>query len=1810
MSNFALLTALFLCSLNRAASDVYHIATDLNDDLCIASCLTLSQFATNSSYHLHSNTTLIFLPGTHYLTVNLKLSHMYKFSMNIENPLTTARIECTSASHILLSSIQHVHINNLQFFGCEGNHMDKVEQLLLQDSRFEGRGYGGSALQLTETSAQIFNVTFVLNLGACIIDPRFPVPVCYGSAIFAHYSKVSLTRSRFKQNNAHAGGAIAANNTIIHVDNCMIDDNVALIGGSFYSLNSSLIVEGSEFSSNHALEVGGGVLFSSESIVSIKASKFDKNFATDPYGLGVGGVISCSSSDVLIETSDFDDNFAANSGGVLFCRSSTVLIKGSNFFNNFATMNGGVLYSEDSRFIIETSGFFGNFASGNGGVLYSTSSNITMQVSEFGGNSATRDGGILQSDSSTIAIEVCDFKNNSVAHRGGVIFSATNMNDIKIDDSNYTNNSPIGAGIHSTTDHAITEVYYIIPTVTDSMENCTVSCLILSQFATDFSYHSNRYLNSNVTLFFLPGTHYLTINITISNTAISLVGSINSTAEIVCRNNSNIFFLYSQYVEMANLELIGCGGSKIMNVAKIVLQDITFTGQSESETSLEFIQTTATIFNCTFVSNQRGKIKEAVEFDFNLFYGPVSVGGAIIATRSDIDIVQSTFKGNRAGYGGAIFAETHSVINLNHVTFIGNSGEYGGVLYSSSSSVIINACKLVRNTATYGGALYFFNNNITLEASEFDNNLAIQDGGAMYYQSSNVRMSDNEFTNNNSTIGAVFYAADHSEIMYQNSLLISNNSADSYAVIYLTNSKIYGQNSGRATFSNNLGSLVIFDSNITFAGYVMFANNHPPQNPSVNFQEGGAITLFQSNAFFDGTCNFVDNHALNGGAISSTESKFYVSGNATVAQNMATQNGGGVYLSNSEMNLQQKSTFVLFNNTAIHKGGGVHAISSTITTTSAYTEIIGRSELIYAGSRLYFTQNTAQRGGGLSLEGSTKFYVLKYNLIHIIQTLGFNSTIFTANVADYGGAVYVDDYTNPGTCATLLETECFFQVLAIYGLYYIRLASNRTTETQNIQFTQNYARVSGSTLYGGLLDRCTVSQFAEIRHINRQYLGRRGEGKDYFDDIAISKYYNLDRFGNILDKFLITTNISISSPPVNTCLCIRNELNCTYQNHVTEVKKGQTFVVSLVAVDQIGQPVNATIQTSLSFTESGLAEGQLAREIPGECTDLTFNVISPHNSERLTLYASDGPCKDVALSVGTVAIHFLPCSCPIGFQILGTNSINCTCECHSDIRQHVEECDSLTGSVIKSSQSRAWISYVNDTSNRTGYLVYSNCPFDYCHSVSSLINLNQPNGADAQCAFNRLSLLCGSCQPGLSLSLGSSRCLPCPIYWPVLLIAITIAAILAGMALVALLLVLNMTVAVGTLNGLIFYANVVYASKTILLPFQETNFITVFISWLNLELGIDTCYFPGMNTYIKTWLQLAFPAYVILLVVLVIIISSYSTRFSNLIGKKDPVATLATLILLSYAKLLEVCFKSLSIGILTYPDGSSEILWLPDATVKYLSGKHVPLFIAAVLILLIGLVYTALLFSWQWVLYLPGWRIFRWSRNPKIHTFIETYHTPYTPKHRYWTGLLLIVRIILYLVAAVNVSNDPTIAITAISFTVCFIFAFRQFIGSRMYRKWPVDILETFFYLNVLSFAIFTWYFLDNPVRDQKAAAYTSVIITFIVLLLIILCHVYVYTTFFLKVKKTKLGRMINRLFADKPKPKCPPLDDDIHKFNELLDMIDRPVNTNDYNIPLKLKATKPTQSVVEVHHPQLAPPDPEEVEHISGAVEAVQAKV
>jgi len=70
-----------------------------------------------------------------------------------------------------------------------------------------------------------------------------------------------------------------------------------------------------------------------------------------------------------------------------------------------------------------------------------------------------------------------------------------------------------------------------------------------------------------------------------------------------------------------------------------------------------------------------------------------------------------------------------------------------------------------------------------------------------------------------------------------------------------------------------------------------------------------------------------------------------------------------------------------------------------------------------------------------------------------------------------------------------------------------------------------------------------------------------------------------------------------------------------------------------------------------------------------------------------------------------------------------------------------------------------------------------------------------------------------------------------------LLIPVFIAA---GIVLVVFLMLFNLTVSVGTINGLIFYANIVRANQAIFFPHGTNNeFLSIFIAWLNLDLGIE-----------------------------------------------------------------------------------------------------------------------------------------------------------------------------------------------------------------------------------------------------------------------------------------------------------------------------------------------------------------------------------
>ena len=178
------------------------------------------------------------------------------------------------------------------------------------------------------------------------------------------------------------------------------------------------------------------------------------------------------------------------------------------------------------------------------------------------------------------------------------------------------------------------------------------------------------------------------------------------------------------------------------------------------------------------------------------------------------------------------------------------------------------------------------------------------------------------------------------------------------------------------------------------------------------------------------------------------------------------------------------------------------------------------------------------------------------------------------------------------------------------------------------------------------------------------------------------------------------------------------------------------------------------------------------------------------------------------------------------------------------------------------------------------------------------------------------------------------------------------------------------TVAEGTLNAVIFYANVVAVNKSFIFASSFDNsleksllsFLSVFISWINLDFGLEACFYDGMTTYQKALLQFAFQIYLWFISGAVIFLCRKSVRMSKWFGKNS-VKILATVILHSYAKLLHAVIGALFYTSLYHSSGYYSKMWSVDGNIYYLAQPNIILFVIAILVGLITLPYTlALLF--------------------------------------------------------------------------------------------------------------------------------------------------------------------------------------------------------------------------------------------------------
>ena len=116
------------------------------------------------------------------------------------------------------------------------------------------------------------------------------------------------------------------------------------------------------------------------------------------------------------------------------------------------------------------------------------------------------------------------------------------------------------------------------------------------------------------------------------------------------------------------------------------------------------------------------------------------------------------------------------------------------------------------------------------------------------------------------------------------------------------------------------------------------------------------------------------------------------------------------------------------------------------------------------------------------------------------------------------------------------------------------------------------------------------------------------------------------------------------------------------------------------------------------------------------------------------------------------------------------------------------------------------------------------------------------------------------------------------------------------------------------------------------------------------------------------------------------------------------------------------------------------------------------------------------------------------------------YHGPFRDEHRYWNGLLLVVRCCLFLVFAFNALGNPNVNLLTIVTSTIMLLVLLLFAGGRIYKNWYLQALDVSYIVNIGILAAATYY-VRCAGGNQTALAYVSVGIALLTFIGIVVYH-------------------------------------------------------------------------------------------------------
>ena len=674
-------------------------------------------------------------------------------------------------------------------------------------------------------------------------------------------------------------------------------------------------------------------------------------------------------------------------------------------------------------------------------------------------------------------------------------------------------------------------------------------------------------------------------------------------------------------------------------------------------------------------------------------------------------------------------------------------------------------------------------------------------------------------------------------------------------------------------------------------------------------------------------------------------------------------------------------------------------------------------------------RNQAVYGGGIMLSNNA------------VMLLTENTTLLIGNnsATKAGGGIYA------AVSSSSAVPPCFFQ----FDPDTLLNKSRRKGICVNLQ---NNTAITGTTVYGGQIDECYF--LVDNTPWKNKFLLHQKSGKIFNDTF----HYD------------VHNQTAISSDPVRVCLCENQTANCSSKIKVKNISPGEMFDISAAVVGQRQGNVSGIILAEFFTKIHGVSIGkrEFSQRVELNCTTLSYTVLSENDNRlvNLTLHVPES-AYSVEYPVITININ----RCPLGFVL---NSKTGTCECVQLLKSHGIKCNAQNHTIDR--PGHFWVGSKTHT-NDSRKIIVRYCPQTHCRPMSTEIKAyTHCIDQNLQCNFNRENILCGKCRHGLSIVFGTPRCIKCDHISRWAIFGMVCGFALVGLILVVFLLVCDFTVTKGTINGFIFYANIVEINQEIYFPLSAHNgedhpiyrTFRTFIAWLNLDLGAQTCFFNGMTTFEKTWLQFVFPIYIWLIAGLLIWLSRKYRLITRLM-KNNGTKVLATLILLSYTKLL----RSIMVSVKGVSLDSEDFVWYYDGTVPYFYGRHVVLFLNAVFFGIILLPFTLALLFIKHLPRLTSYRMFHWLN--KLKPFFDAYTGPYRDEYRFWVGFQLLIRI--FLISATASKTNGDFLLLQVSGVCALLLSVNYFYGTRIYKKRSTNVIEALLLLNLIFWSMATVYF-------------------------------------------------------------------------------------------------------------------------------------